>query len=292
MYSCHGYISMDPPHTFSSISFPASSLPLLWPTSSLSLCIPCISAHCFHSSKVDCRRKLHRKFLLSSPEGGLYTLLQLLPAWDQFPIFLNSKRRWHNTFFGREISSSVIIVEKNCTVWELQVKFYVGQKDCNPGDSISGSSEKLLQRGNEEPGYIEILQQKTGSLNMKRLLLIKENQIAQVKQFSSVLCVFFCSVTKYVRLFVTLWTTQHAKLPCLSLSPGACANSCPLSQWCHPTISPSIALFCSAQICHCFHFSPSICHEVMVLNIIISDFCMLSFKPVFSLSSFTFIEAL
>ena len=67
----------------------------------------------------------------------------------------------------------------------------MGQKDCSPGDSISGSSEKLLQRGNEEPGYIEVLQQKTGSLNMKRLLLIKENQIAQVKQLSSVLCIFF-----------------------------------------------------------------------------------------------------
>ena len=30
---------------------------------------------------------------------------------------------------------------------------------------------------------------------------------------------------------------QHARLPCLSLSPGVCSDSCPLSQWCHPTIS-------------------------------------------------------
>ena len=29
---------------------------------------------------------------------------------------------------------------------------------------------------------------------------------------------------------------QHAKLPCPSPSPGAYSNSCPLSQWCHPTI--------------------------------------------------------
>ena len=33
---------------------------------------------------------------------------------------------------------------------------------------------------------------------------------------------------------------QHARLPCPSLSPGICSNSCPLSQWCHPTIFPSI----------------------------------------------------
>ena len=33
---------------------------------------------------------------------------------------------------------------------------------------------------------------------------------------------------------------QHARLPCPSLSPGVCSNSCPWSQWCHPTISSSI----------------------------------------------------
>ena len=30
---------------------------------------------------------------------------------------------------------------------------------------------------------------------------------------------------------------QHARLPCPSPTPGACSNSCPLSRWCHPTIS-------------------------------------------------------
>ena len=33
---------------------------------------------------------------------------------------------------------------------------------------------------------------------------------------------------------------QHTKLPGLSPSPGACPNSCPLSQWCYPTISSSV----------------------------------------------------
>ena len=36
---------------------------------------------------------------------------------------------------------------------------------------------------------------------------------------------------------------QHARLPCPSPSPGACSNSCPLSRWCHPTISSSVAPF-------------------------------------------------
>ena len=33
---------------------------------------------------------------------------------------------------------------------------------------------------------------------------------------------------------------QHARLPCPSQTPRACSNSCPLSQWCHPTISSVI----------------------------------------------------
>ena len=38
---------------------------------------------------------------------------------------------------------------------------------------------------------------------------------------------------------------QHARLPCPSPAPGACSNSCPSSQWCHPTISSSVIPFSS-----------------------------------------------
>ena len=38
---------------------------------------------------------------------------------------------------------------------------------------------------------------------------------------------------------------QHARLPCPSQVPGACSSSCPLSQWCHPTISPPVVPFSS-----------------------------------------------
>ena len=50
----------------------------------------------------------------------------------------------------------------------------------------------------------------------------------------------------HVWLFVTPRTAaQQALLPCPSPSPGACSNSFWLSQWCHPTISPSVATFSS-----------------------------------------------
>ena len=45
----------------------------------------------------------------------------------------------------------------------------------------------------------------------------------------------------------SLWPhgLQHARLPCPAPSPGAYSNSCPLSWWCHPTISSSVVPFSS-----------------------------------------------
>ena len=36
---------------------------------------------------------------------------------------------------------------------------------------------------------------------------------------------------------------QHARIPFPSPTPEACSNSCPLSRWCHPTISSSVVPF-------------------------------------------------
>ena len=38
---------------------------------------------------------------------------------------------------------------------------------------------------------------------------------------------------------------QHTRPPCPSPTPGVYSNSCPLSQWCHPTISSSVVPFSS-----------------------------------------------
>ena len=48
---------------------------------------------------------------------------------------------------------------------------------------------------------------------------------------------FSCSVMSN-----SLWPheLQHARPPCLSPTPGVHPNSCPLSQWCHPTISSCV----------------------------------------------------
>ena len=38
---------------------------------------------------------------------------------------------------------------------------------------------------------------------------------------------------------------RHTRPPCPSPAPGVYPNSCPLSRWCHPTISSSVAPFSS-----------------------------------------------
>ena len=60
---------------------------------------------------------------------------------------------------------------------------------------------------------------------------------------------FSCSA-----VFYCLWPhgLQLTRPPCPSPSPRACSNSCPLSQWCHPTISSSVVPFSS-----CFQSSPA-----------------------------------
>ena len=59
-------------------------------------------------------------------------------------------------------------------------------------------------------------------------------------RFSSVQ--FSCSV---VSKSLRPHESQHTRPPCPSPTPGLYSNSCPLSQWCHPTISSSVVPFSS-----------------------------------------------
>ena len=68
-----------------------------------------------------------------------------------------------------------------------------------------------------------------------------------VKGYITLLCNtvsvhFSCSV-----LSDSLWPHElkHTRLPCQSQAPRVYSNSCPLSAWCHPTISYSVIPFSS-----------------------------------------------
>ena len=57
-------------------------------------------------------------------------------------------------------------------------------------------------------------------------------------------CLLQFSSVQSVSLSNSLWPhgLQHARTPCPSPTPRAYSNSCPLSRWCHPTISSSVVL--------------------------------------------------
>ena len=63
----------------------------------------------------------------------------------------------------------------------------------------------------------------------------------------------FCSV-QFSRSVVSdsLWPhePQHARPPCLPPTPRVYSNSCPLSWWCHPTVSSSVVPFSSCPQPH------------------------------------------
>ena len=72
-------------------------------------------------------------------------------------------------------------------------------------------------------------------------------ELAKAKHWWINMCpwsTLYASGLSCVRLLYTTWTAAH-QLPCASPNPRACSNSCPLSRWCHPSISSSVAPFTS-----------------------------------------------
>ena len=59
-----------------------------------------------------------------------------------------------------------------------------------------------------------------------------------------------CAAAQTVQSLSHIWLCnshglQRARLPCPLPTPRACSNSCPSSQWCHPTLSSSVIPFSS-----------------------------------------------
>ena len=77
---------------------------------------------------------------------------------------------------------------------------------------------------------------------MKTELVYKFGIYFQNMSVNTSYCCCFCSV-----MSDSLWPhgLQHTRLSCPSPSPRGCWNACPLSWWCHPTISSSVIPFSS-----------------------------------------------
>ena len=55
------------------------------------------------------------------------------------------------------------------------------------------------------------------------------------------------SISSVTQSCLTLWShgLEHSRPPCSSPTPGVYSNTCPLSRWCHPTISSFVVPFSS-----------------------------------------------
>ena len=92
---------------------------------------------------------------------------------------------------------------------------------------------------------------KTPAKNFLRFTLLNNQGMWSDSSKSEISCCC-CSVAQ---LCATLCNSMDCstRLPCPSPSPRACSNSCPLSRWCHPTVSSSVAPFSSCP----WSFPPS-----------------------------------
>ena len=104
--------------------------------------------------------------------------------------------------------------------------------------SLSASNSVTFDVGVEKflYGISQALQSKLFWVKAAEKILILRNN----SQFSSVLF-----VSSVVSNSLQPHGLQHARPPCPSPTPGVYSNSCPLSQWWHPTISSSVVPFSS-----------------------------------------------
>ena len=133
--------------------------------------------------------------------------------------------------------------------------------------------ENWLQGGGRGARLDTSLQQGPGNMNIKRLLLIKRKlnlsheeiqqssvygkmQVSRFAEIVSFICICLSEASPFFivhklssvdQSYPTLWHhgLRHTRLPCPSLSPRVCSNSCPLSRWFHSTVSSSVVPFSS-----------------------------------------------
>ena len=98
----------------------------------------------------------------------------------------------------------------------------------------------------------------------------------------------------------SLWPhgLQHTRPPCPSPTPGVYSNSCPLSQWCHPTnlilcwplllspsVFPSIRVFSNESVLHIRWPSIAASASASILAMNIQDWLPLGWTGLISLQS-------
>ena len=110
--------------------------------------------------------------------------------------------------------------------------------DCSPpGSSVHGISRARILE------WVAISFSRASS-QLRNLFPVSCVSGGATREASKQQILFSCSV---VSNSLQPHGLQHTRIPCPSLSPGICSNSCPLSQWCYLTTSSSATLFFCLQ---------------------------------------------
>ena len=90
----------------------------------------------------------------------------------------------------------------------------------------------------------ESLRQKPGGLQSMGNQRVRHDYSTEIQHRQRMILTRHCISSAVSNSF---WPheLQHARPPCPSPTPGVYSNSCPLSWWCHPTISSSVIPFSS-----------------------------------------------
>ena len=94
----------------------------------------------------------------------------------------------------------------------------------------------LDQGGDDSPNW-----------ELQRNSYICKDGIRGVQQRTPLLAIVVVQLLSHVWLFLTPWTAARQASLSFTISQRVCSDSCPLSWWCHPTISSSVIPFSCLQ---------------------------------------------
>ena len=122
-------------------------------------------------------------------------------------------------------------------------KVHVAPRNCS---QLSVFSEFLAESGSVS-NALSMIVSSPGPAAYMPCFLGNSSAIFSSEQGTHVtwVCEPICCFPSVAQSCPTLCDPMDTRLPCASPAPGACSHSCPLSQWCHPTISSSVIPFSS-----------------------------------------------
>ena len=120
------------------------------------------------------------------------------------------------------------------TFWELKIVIGVERVSCH-WERAEKKMEKTLHK------LIRSLS-KSSVASWMRSSQVPPNIPVTTSGYTACCC---CSLAQLCPTLCNPMDYIARQASCPSLSPRVCSNSCPLSQWCHPTVSSSVAPFSS-----------------------------------------------